>query len=639
MLKFINKIGVVTIILTPIILSYQSCAPIGNVVESASSGESVPTPLNQGDKLSFNSDFGKEAKNILVKRCAACHGVQEGGFGGISDILNPDSLIRNSLVVPKDPASSRLYQSIQTGRMPKDLQMPDSEKEKIYYWIAGLEDKKGNCLPKEMEAKANPETRMWRLTRRQILNTLNATFAIQLDKISDLPKDVRNSGFENSAEAMHIESTYTQNIQRAADSTAKLIVNDLALRAALNFNAADKVTNFIKNKGLKLFRRPISNEEINDFLVIYRMGDTGQEGVELVLQAMLQSPYLWYHQELRNNHPYYLYFLASRLSFAATNTIPDDALFAAAASGDLANNSEFELQVNRYLAKPQANDQLTKFVTEWFNVGAIEGQRFAEGVTDNGNLSSFMTEEARLFVKNVIENKNANLHDLFITKTTYINKDLAQFYGINPSSINTTFAPFQMDGINRSGIMTLPAVIASVSADTNTYIHRGKFVRQQLMCQDFPPPPPIPDSQQEAAEVATTDREKSAQRAKLSSCKTCHAMMDPIGFSYSNFSQHGLFSPFSTGKHLDDSTKLELTVNADGQYKGAAELSRGLASSTDVQECSSQRMFEFLFGRSPSEPDRCEISKINEQYKNSNYNMKALFEAYLKSDLLMKRGP
>ncbi|MCB0350710.1 MAG: DUF1592 domain-containing protein, partial [Bdellovibrionales bacterium] len=627
------------VILSLIVMLYHNCAPFKptEIVGSETSGSTSPNPVppivDMGSKLSFNSDFGKEAKSILVRNCAGCHGVPTDGVGGVSDILNANSLVQTGLVVPGEPENSRLYQSILKGRMPKTGPMSEVEIEKIYYWIRGLEVSNGTCLPKEVEISRVPKTRMWRMSRRQIINTIVDTFGSIYNTQSLIEYDTKVSGFANDESVNQVREQYARGIQAFAEAAS---INIAAVeKSKVNLDSSADMRSYLESKALMLFRRPITSSELDTYMNLYAVGDTNLEGLELVLQALLQSPNFWYHQELGSKSPYKWYNLASRISFSIINRIPDDELFALAKSGALSNNSVLQGQIERLLNDERASDNLTQFVTQWFDIYSISGQTFNSDVVDKGTVSQSMIEETKRFVDHVIRNKGSKLENLFTSQTTFINKDLAQFYK-SSAATSTSYIEHQMDGVSRSGIMTLPGVVASISTSENAYIHRGIFVRQNLLCQFLPPPPDV-QFEPISGPLPTDPRLLAQIHAKNPVCNTCHSMIDPIGFSYSNYDENGLFSPFNTGKTEDNTGKLRLTIDADGDYQGVGVLSQALGKSRDVQLCSSERMFQFLLGRSPSAQDQCEVTKINQKYKDSGFSLKSLLKAYLESDLLLKR--
>jgi hypothetical protein len=85
-----------------------------------------------------------------------------------------------------------------------------------------------------------------------------------------------------------------------------------------------------------------------------------------MLEALLQSPHFLYRPELsdtveKNVMPLSGFEVANRLSYALWHTMPDDALFAAAASGELATKEGLATQARRLLRAPRAQDTVASF--------------------------------------------------------------------------------------------------------------------------------------------------------------------------------------------------------------------------------------------------------------------------------------
>src|SRR5687767_6727632 len=81
--------------------------------------------------------FETKIRPLLIARCASCHGdkVQMGGI----QLISKDGLHRSGVVVPGDPAASRLVQAVrQTGKikMPPDAKLVDRELQAIERWVS-----------------------------------------------------------------------------------------------------------------------------------------------------------------------------------------------------------------------------------------------------------------------------------------------------------------------------------------------------------------------------------------------------------------------------------------------------------------------------------------------------------------------
>ena len=102
--------------------------------------------------------------------------------------------------------------------------------------------------------------------------------------------------------------------------------------------------------------------------------------VELVLQAMLQSPQFLYRVDsARAATPETGaialdgYQLASRLSYFLTGSMPDEALFAAADGNALQSAAEIEAQARRLLETPRARDMVRDFNGQWLQLDQLSG--------------------------------------------------------------------------------------------------------------------------------------------------------------------------------------------------------------------------------------------------------------------------
>src|SRR6185369_8947180 len=104
---------------------------------------------------------------------------------------------------------------------------------------------------------------------------------------------------------------------------------------------------FVKTFGRRAFRRPLTTAEETRYqtlfatgATVFKSGNNFTDGAQLVIEAMLQSPHFLYRTELgTDGQPLTAYEVASKLSYLLRNTMPDDALLNAAASGELGTDA------------------------------------------------------------------------------------------------------------------------------------------------------------------------------------------------------------------------------------------------------------------------------------------------------------
>ena len=213
-----------------------------------------------------------------------------------------------------------------------------------------------------------PTARLARLSHTQWANSVKDL--LKLTDISDVEPNVIGDavvGFDNDVESLFVTETLRSDLANAAVKLAQKVVGDpVALARLVPANAptdlAGKSRAFIAAIGPRAYRRPLTATEITEATGLFNQGPTLYPGIDpfvagvnLVLQLMLQSPHFLYRTELstavvNGKVPLNDYEVASKISYATANTMPDDALFAAAAAGQLTSPAGVLAQAIRLLS-------------------------------------------------------------------------------------------------------------------------------------------------------------------------------------------------------------------------------------------------------------------------------------------------
>src|SRR5581483_8748966 len=201
--------------------------------------------------------------------------------------------------------------------------------------------------------------------------------------------------------------------------------------------------------------------------------------------------------ELQGDGTYRLtpYELASALSYFFWGTMPDDALFAAAADGTLSTPQGVEAQARRLAADPRAVDQLKHFSVQWLGVERV-----------------------------LTEDKNPALFPAFDDNRRQALYAQTQSFFASAVKLEDLFA----DG----GVLAQGSFLASYAhSDQTSPVLRGLAVRQRLLCQELGAPPPnvgnVP-----AIDPNATTRQRFSQHSSDPACHACHQYLDPIGFGF-----------------------------------------------------------------------------------------------------------
>ena len=132
---------------------------------------------------------------------------------------------------------------------------------------------------------------------------------------------------------------------------------------------------------------------------------------------------------------------------------------------------------------------------------------------------------------------------------------------------------------------------------TSSPVHRGKFVREKLLCQTMPPPPnDIMITVPEFTEGATTRSLYEGYTLANEDCAGCHDLMDRIGFGFENYDGDGTYRSTDQGYTVDASGEIVRSPHSDATFAGPDELAAILAESTDVQQCSVKNWLQYATG-------------------------------------------
>lgn len=469
-------------------------------------------------------------------------------------------------------------------------------------------------------AGSNPNTRIVRLSHAQYASTLRALFGVQETPETGFAPDALNGFNFNTSNDLRVDPRLGPQYRSAAEQVAQQVIADDAVFARVvpcEPASAGCAGEFIDSFGERAFRRPLSSEESARFQALFDLGstvgDSGNafdDGVQLVLEAMLQAPQFLYRTEVSSGAvqdgraALDDWEVASRLSYFIFDSMPDDELFQRARDGELHTPEQVGSEVARMLDDPRASSKLTSFHEQAWQVG-----RYAKIAPDAstypglpGDLVDRLRASSNRFVESVIED-GGGLREFLTAPYAYADSELASLYDVDVSGNALTRVDFA-DG-ERKGFMMQAGFLASNAYSRKTDpIHRGLFILRDMLCRLIPDPPP--GAQQtpppETDEPIETTREEISLLTGQLYCPSCHSQINEPGFSFEGFDAVGQVREQENGVDVDTTGSITL----DGspiQFSGAGELVEALANSQDAQDCYTSRWLEFAYGRALTERD------------------------------------
>ena len=178
--------------------------------------------------------------------------------------------------------------------------------------------------------------------------------------------------------------------------------------------------------------------------------DSFEEAIRVAVQAVLTSPNFLFRIERdpptqkaaggAGGAAYQVsdYELASRLSYFLWSSMPDDALFEAAAQNKLHEKDTLDTQIRRMLTDPKASALAENFGEQWLNLRLMDRKKpdaVKFQVVDDELLDA-MRQETLMFVGTVIK-EDRSILDFIDGKFTFVNGPLARYYGIQGSRRRT----------------------------------------------------------------------------------------------------------------------------------------------------------------------------------------------------------
>jgi len=503
------------------------------------------------------------------------------------------------------------------------------------------------------------DTPIRRLTRFEYNNTVRDLLGDTSNPADVLPPEEEVAGFNNQAAALTSSDLLIEQYMKVAENvSARAAGNIDALLAgcdpALDGNDTCALS-FIEDFGRRAFRRPLSQTEVERLKSVFDWAvnepDLGrfEDGIQVVIEAALQSPSFLYRAELGAETPiegdvvpFTSWEMATKLSYMLWNSMPDDVLFAAAEADELRTPEQISAQATRMLEDDKARDLIRNFHTQWLLLTHLDSVTKDTGVYPayDDSLRPLWKEEIQTFVEHVILEGDGSLRSLLTADYSFMNEELASFYGedVLDSVTGPEFRQVQLDPVRRAGFLSSAGLMAThANANQSSPVFRGKFVREQLMCNTLPLPPNDLVIEPPELDPNKTTKEQFEEIGANPACAGCHTLMNPIGFIFEHYDGVGQWRDQQNGKSVDATGEVIQTDDIDGVYDGAVELADALAGSTQVQECVASQWFRFAYNRTVTQEDSCSVDQLNDVFRASNFNVKALLVALTQTNAFLYR--
>lgn len=480
--------------------------------------------------------------------------------------------------------------------------------------------------PRELPS---PMSRASRLSKAEYENTARDLLGAQMSLgiTSAFVADSSSTTFNNNGGDLVVTSAEWQDFQTAAETLAeRATASTAALTAVAGGTLPADTEGLIRAIGRRAFRRPLTAAEVTAYTALTPQAATYYPGLpapqanaRIVLEAMLQSPHFLYRVELSTTVTSDVILLtgselASRLSYALWQSMPDEALLVAAENQTLQTPEGYTAEATRLLADPKAKTSVNTFHSQ-----LLDTAKYADVSRSTTLFPEFsmalrdsMRIEQEKFIEAQVFTEQAGLSGLLTSPTTYVDANLARVYGL-PGTFDSNFQKITFTDGKRGGLFTQIGFLSANATSTKTDpIHRGVFLNHKILCAPLPAPPAnLPPLPADDPAVPKTMRQRITEFTGAGTCGAgCHStMINPAGFAYEHYDALGRWQDTDNGLPVNAADRY-FFEGVRREYDGAAGFATAMKEEPMAHRCYAQHWVEFLHGRAVGDADKAMIARV-----------------------------
>jgi Protein of unknown function (DUF1592)/Protein of unknown function (DUF1588)/Protein of unknown function (DUF1585)/Protein of unknown function (DUF1595) len=509
-----------------------------------------------------------------------------------------------------------------------------------------------NTAPTAEPENAGTPPRVRLLTSQQYVNVIADIFGSDIKSGTPIPPMRRTDGLlETGAAEVGVTTGQVMQLQRSAGAVAAQVVDNGNLDTQApahrdylvpckpkSVTAPDDscAAKFIRSTGRLLFRRPLGNDKVKELTGrAHRAAADLKDfyaGLSSVLEGMLVDPTVLMIIDRTEPDPQHpgrqrldAFSLASRLSFFLWNSAPDDAVLKAAESGEINTPAGRARVVDMMLAEPRLENGVRAFFDDMFAFDDFD--TLSKDGTVYPKVSGTTLKDAReQTLRTVYDHlivRDRDYRDLFTTRDTFISPALASVY---QAPAVPGWLPYEFpENSPRIGILSEVSFLAVHSHPARSSpTLRGKALREILLCQKVPSPPPNVDFSviEDPKAVFHTARERLTAHRANPVCAGCHKITDPIGLALESFDGGGQFRTTERGATIDTSGSL------DGKnFKDAVGLAEAVHDHPALPTCLVKRLYSYGVGGPLTAADNPELTYLDKRFADAGYRVPDLLRA------------
>gem|GEM_PF-6329384 len=311
----------------------------------------------------------------------------------------------------------------------------------------------------------------------------------------------------------------------------------------------------------KAFRRSVATGDYaltnagNAYTIFINQGLNPQDAfINATVSYILFSPDFLFHSyrgQSSDNNSFELsnQELAHKVSYLVWGAPADTTLLSRDWHQLLSSEDESALDAElvRLFADAKSKYFIDTFLQQWLRLES-NVQVLIQGTDNADRAEEYVTAikgESEHFIRHLIT-QNEAINSVLNANYTFMNRSLADFYGLDIPDLNDNFVQLQSNEHaalrNRQGLLTQANFLTTDSkSDRPATVHRGVTILKEVMCYSLGPPS---GARPELNGVDRTMHTESALFRMVtetpgSSCIGCHRNINPVSFPFEVFDRFG----------------------------------------------------------------------------------------------------
>jgi cytochrome c553 len=438
------------------------------------------------------------------------------------------------------------------------------------------------------------------------------------------PADDGSAGYERGTA---ISKEWDQAVTQAAIEAANEVVARLDSLSGVRedqTNRVEKLKEFAATFVERAIRRPLT-PDLRELMVDRPFGPRvdPESAIKRVVLLTLKSPRFLYPDLGSPNDDA---AVATRLALALWDSLPDEELRQAAVSGRLRTPEDVRVQAERMLDDRRARTKMVEFFHHWLAIDA------ADDVTRDPKaypgfspeiLGDLRTSLER-FVDHVVWSDGSDYRQLLLADYVFLNHRLGEFYGTTAPQ-GEDFEPVAFESAHRAGILTHPFLLTVFSYyRSSSPIHRGVFLTRNVLGRFLKPPPMAIEFMDDRFDASLTMREKVTELTSKPACLSCHATINPLGFSLEHFDAVGRYRTLDNRKPVNAESEYTTGSGERLTLRGARDLAEHAASSPEARRGFVRQLFQHTVKQAPAAYGPDTLKRLDTAFAEGGHNIRKL---------------